>query len=204
MEAKLELRKLMTDMAEIDLMLQARVSLDQFTEYYQKNEVQLRKDFCQPFAQLFKKGRVLQDQGKKPAIAFLAISVLRSFILNHCYQLRLDLYDNSYFLDPVECSIYLDLEYLLKYIDTDIDAFIGSLKECGAKYTTYEVDRIKKDYIEVYASFAQDYILEQLSDILALKEFAVLQKTDDFKIIYGEYLDRTEVIYPAVSESGEN
>lgn len=117
--------------------------------------------------------------------------------------MRLDLYNKDYFLDQVECSGYLNLDYLFKYLDADIDSFIADLKQCGAKFVSYEVDQIKKEYIEVYASFAQDYLAELIPTILELKEFALLKKTPDFKILYGEYHDRTVVLYDALHPDNE-
>jgi hypothetical protein len=200
---EMDLGKIVADMAEMDLMLRASDSLEQFTDYYQKNEAQLKKEFLRPFQELFKRGSTLQTERKQQEIAILAITVLRSFIMEHCYQLRLDLYNAAYFLDPVECSAFLNLEYLFKYIDTDIEQFINGLKECGAKYTSYEVDKIKNNYIEVYASIAQDYLAEQIPAILELKEFSLLKKTPDFKIIYGEYHDQTVTIYDATASESE-
>jgi hypothetical protein len=198
-------REILAEMAETDLMLRAKVGLEQFTQYYENNQAQLRKEFCQPFQALFKKGSALQNQGKQGEIAFLVITVLRSLIMEHCYQLRLDLYNKDYLLDPVECSGYVNLDYLFKYIDTDIESFITGLKQCGAKFASYEVDRIKKSYIDTYAAIAQEYLVEQIPAILELKEFAALKKMPDFKILYGEYHDRTVTLYDASlgNERGE-
>lgn len=195
--------KLVTNLAESELILRAKASLEEFYEYCQKNETQLNKEFRQPFQDLFKKANILQNQGKQQEIAYLAITVLRSLIMEHCYQLRLDLYNASFYLDPVECSAYLNLDYLFKYIDADIDPFIADLKDCGCKYTTYEIERYKKEYLEFYAAVAQTYIEQNLPLILELKEFGTFKKTPDFKIIYGDYYDKTVTLYDATPESSE-
>lgn len=190
------------ELAEAALMLQVEDNLDQFAAYCQQHQERISQAFCHSFQTLFQKGLELQAQGRLGPVAYLAIAVLRTLLMEGCYQLRLDLYDASYFLSKIECSAYLDLEYLFKYIDTDINGLIADLKECGGKYPTYEIDNLKKEYISVYAAIAQAFLVQNLPAILGLAEYKLLKKTADFKIIYGEYLDRTAVIYDAAASSG--
>jgi hypothetical protein len=192
-----------TDLVEASLILTMEANLDKIAEYCQKNDDQLSKSFCDSFQILLQKGMALQKAGKLGEVAYLAISVLRTFIMERRLQLRLDLYDATYFLSKVECSAYLDVAYIFKYIDSDINALVADLKECGGKFNSIEVDELKKDYIDTYSVVAQTFIAQNVPAILGLSEYGLLRKTGDFKIIYGEYLDRTVTIYDAAAiESG--
>jgi hypothetical protein len=192
-----------SDLVEASLMLKLEANLDKIAEYCQKNDAQISKSFCDSFQKLLQKGIALQKTGKFGEVAYLAISVLRTFVMDERYQLRLDLYDPSYFLSKVECSAYLDVEYIFKYIGSDINDLVADLKECGGKYNSIEVDVLKKDYIDAYAAVAQTFIAQNIPAILGLKEYDLLKKTLDFKIIYGEYLDRTVTLYAAAATENE-
>jgi hypothetical protein len=189
--------QLALDLIKTNLMLQMQFSLNEFAAYCQKNEVMVSNSFCSCFQALLKKGSTMQMAGTLGEVAYLAISVLRTFIMASRYQLRLDLYDASYFLSKVECSAYLDADYILKFIDSDIDALVGDLKRYGGKINSIEADQLKKDYIDAYSEVVKAFISQNIQTILALKEYSLLQKAPDFKIIYGEYLDRTVTLYEA-------
>ena len=178
-------------------------NLAQLSEYCTKNTDQILKSLLDNFKMVLAQGILLQKNGQVGEFKYLAISFLRSLIMEKDYRLRLDLYDASYFLSKVECSGYLELGYIWKYLDGDLEALLGELRECGAKYASYEIDEMKKEYLMTYVPVIQLFLLENLEAILSIPEFAELQKTADFKIIYGEYLDQTQIIYDAQAPESE-
>lgn len=169
-------------------------------DYYENNYKKIDGSMKEEFGQVFKKAVRLQEKGLKEKIFYIIISVLRTNILDNCYKCRIDLYDERYFLDKTECSGYFDAEFILKYIDEDISDYLKEASKSNIRIKQYDADEIKKKYMMVYVGVLEKFLYFAIEEILNSGEYLQLQKSQDMKVLFGEYLDKTVEIYSEISE----
>lgn len=198
----MEDKQLIMNLLEARLTIQVQENLLEISNYCTDNAEEVAKAFKESFKNLFDKVVSLQTQGYKREIGYLTISVLRTFSMDKNYKLRLELYDKSFFLDKIECCEYLDIGFIMKYIDKDIELLLNELKDIGMKYKEYEIDELKKNYIGTYIDVIHEFLTNNLTNIFEVPEYDKLHKSSDFKIIFGEYLDKTVTLFDRALEKG--
>lgn len=136
-----------------------------------------------------------QLKGLKNKIAYISISFLWSYTLLGDYQLRVDLLDSLFWLDERECSTQLEFTSFLKFMDDDIEYILKQYISKGMVIYDYEKERLKREYIPIYKTLMENKFKGWVPKILGLSGFDQMQKEDDIKITFGEYLDKTIPIY---------
>ncbi|VBB09030.1 Hypothetical protein LUCI_4316 [Lucifera butyrica] len=139
-----------------------------------------------------------QAAGCKGAGACICISFLRTNILDNIWQYRLDLYDETLFLDRTECTADWEMDFVFdpikKLLDGWQDNFQSGLVANKIKPRHLKNVRLKlaADYHGVAIGFTQNIIAEALKNSPAYQE---LNKAPGFAIVMGEYCDQTKLIY---------
>ena len=137
----------------------------------------------------------MQRQDKKGDIQYLSFSFLRYGIYLDRLELRMDVLDDGFYLDEREaagyyCPIFLQDRYL-----RDLTYLYQKAEEKFIRMQEYELVKIKNKYTGFYKSILLK-IVESLSELIVEEvEKSGVYITDDFKIIYGEYMDSATVVY---------
>lgn len=186
-----KVRQFAFDFTEAKLQKQIDDNREEVFTYFEENSELL----YEPFRQLFRKGRALQQAGQLGAVFVLSITFERQAILDNRYHLRLDLYDQAE-ADEVTCSENWDAGFIFKYIDSDLDAMDAEFTQ---KWTAAERLESKTGYMFAYIDVAENLWTQHIAEVLALEEWQQLQKTADYKVVFGEYQNPAslQIIYDA-------
>lgn len=160
----------------------------------------LRKDFVGSFDRLFHCAAAAQQRGEKGAIAWVCVSYLRSSLLTKTNDLRIDAYDSDFYLDVRETAAYWSGDFVYRQLEPDIAYFIKAAREHLIRVSTGEIKFFMTDYFCHYADFLQSYCRRHLPEAMALESYRRMEKTAAIKFTFGEYLEKTKVIYPNATE----
>lgn len=89
---------------------------DEFTkiiEKYKTSREKIKENLTSKFNSVCKEAISLQEKELKGEIRYIYFSMLRTKILENKGEWRIDLYDEKWFLDKEECSINIDLEFII-------------------------------------------------------------------------------------------
>lgn len=172
----------------------------------EKNRVKISKQFQHAFDEVYQKAAGMQKAGKKEAIAYVCISILRSSLLTKTYQLRIDLYNSNLYLDRTECANYWDVGFAFQQLDNDIDYFTKCARKKIVRIQQAEILLYMQDYQEHYFDLLEEFCVEHIAGLLELPSWKALKKQAEIKFTYGEYLDKGVILktdYNQINERTE-
>lgn len=140
----------------------------------------------------------MQEQQIKGKLQYLVFSFLQCGIYFDRLELRIDLLDDSFYLDEQESAAYYYPDFLQEKYVEDLNFLQKKAGEKFVRLQNYERVDIKKEYSGFYQSILFRMI-ESLTEVILelLAECKVLIK-EDFKILFGEYMDNAKVLYEGV------
>lgn len=104
-------------MQGIDLERKGRELITELDGYVKEHWEELTEKFVDCFTGYCVEIAKMQQQGKKGRIAYIHFSVLRTNILLKKHELRMDAYDENWYLDPAECSCHYPVEEIYSYLE---------------------------------------------------------------------------------------
>lgn len=136
----------------------------------------------------------MQKQGQKADIGYLVFSFLRSSMFQENLEIRVETLDDSFYLDMQESAAYYRPSFLQKRYQEDIARLCQQVEKKFVRAQANEMFLVKEQYISYYESFLYQMI-ESLAGLI-MKEVigSSIRVTDDFRIIYGEFMDKASVI----------
>lgn len=157
---------------------------------FQQNSISLCKVFSNKINRLTQKVKEAQTSENKGAIRYLCFSFLQSSLYTNSFDFRMDVYDESFYKDLCETSVYWSPDFIFRYYAEDTIYF---RKQIG-----YQIPRIKEDeimtfcrsYILHYYRITQQFIQDQLVQVLQEIKNAGLVLADQLTVIFGGYFDR--------------
>ncbi|MBD5546492.1 MAG: hypothetical protein HDQ97_03720 [Lachnospiraceae bacterium] len=140
-----------------------------------------------------------QKQGQKGDIQYLAFSFLRSSLYVDRMELRIEVLDDGFYLDRQETAGDYCITFLRERFLGDLSLLYRKVKEKFIRFQNYELSVIKMQYSSYYDALAYRMI-ENLRELIVQEVLkSGISITDNFKIIYGEFMDKAVVVY----EKGE-
>lgn len=145
----------------------------------------------------------MQKDHKKNEIKYFVCSFFRYSI----YLGRLEFYihamDEGFYLDEQETGIYYCPQFLQTPYLEDINYLHKKTAEKFMRIQEYELLNVNEEYIEFYYSIMYK-MLENVSGlIMETIEKSSILISDDFKIIYGEYMDNATILYTKKRDENE-
>lgn len=115
------------------------------------------------------------------------------------YEIRIDLYNKTFYLDPYKVYEYWDMDFLFQFFEKDL-AYIW--KQIRSAYPPlliqvqdYEEKEFALWYIRHYYKLAEMFFRDQLTKILEQKEFQLLKREENFMILYGGYMEEQSILF---------
>ena len=162
--------------------------------HYDENHLQIDRQFEDIFQQLFELGVKAQQAGKG-TISYFSISHLYSSIATGTGELLLALYDEQLYFDNEPVYIYWTPSLLWNQFDSDMKKIIHDLKNRLFRLKKYELDAVTMEYAESYFKIEHKMFANYSPLIISVLEKSELEKTPDFTILYGGYLDTAAVLW---------
>lgn len=136
-----------------------------------------------------------QWREQKGDIQYLVVSFLRISLHQDNIKFRIEVFDDGFYMDRKEISRNYFPSFLQKKYSEDLSRLY---KDAGSKFVRlqgYELLWIKEQYTHYYEAIVYRMI-ENLSRLIMRKvEESSISVTDDFKIIYGEFMDKAVILY---------
>ena len=139
--------------------------------------------------------REAQNRQQKGAIQYLVFSFLKSGIYMDKLLLHLECLDDGFYLEQQEASIIFELSFLQKQFMEDLTFLHNMIQRKFIRLKKYELMEIGMKYADFYHSLIFKMTNSLLSLLMQEIEKSNISVTDQFKILYGEYLENAAVVY---------
>lgn len=174
-------------------------------EFYRENKEEIDSKLRKKFDFICQKCIEMQNGNVKGEINYIYFSFLRTSLLEGKGEFRIDFYDENWFLDKNECSVNIELDFLYKSL-FELEPQLKERKmEYGRTITDMDVEYIILDEADKYnilcTEFLRGIVNEQFINVPSYKE---MKKSSSIKILAGEFMGESEIIYEADSEETED
>ena len=173
-------------------------------EKYKDNKEKIEADIEQKFNDICKMTSILQESKIKGNIKYIYFSFLRTNIIENKSDYRIDFFDENWFLDKVECSININLDFIFDFLFSHMEELKIRANEYRRSVTQMDIEEIKIIESEKYNFFAIEYLRDIINGLIEIQSYKEMSKSEEVFIMAGEYMDNTELIYPPQEENIAN
>lgn len=157
--------------------------------YYQTYQGSIFQELIKSLRKLMLTVKEQQNCGVKGTIQYAVISYLYSSIITKSYDFQISFYDDLLYLDPIESCIYWCPNFIFRYIDEDICFLKKALQATFIRIRDYEIDDIRRRYVEEYLTLAASLFQNNIVEILKACNIDELKLDDEVQILFGGYID---------------
>lgn len=169
--------------------------LNQLDLYIKNNFDQLTDRVSDCISQFGESIYQMQQGGKKGAVAYLQFSMLRTNILRNRHELRLDAYDDTWYMDMAECSGSFKVDEVLSPL-TKFSAMVEALwKEASTSMTLRETQSRIFEESQKYLIFLAELIRLGMQKAVETEGYRKFAKAPVFVVCIGGLLDRVDILY---------
>ncbi|WP_098748613.1 hypothetical protein [Paenibacillus sp. EZ-K15] len=169
--------------------------LDIISESYIQNQDATIAEFVSSVDSACKKAAELQDAGMKGDIQYIYLSLLRTSLMEYKVSYRIDIHDERWFLDPVECSSHWKAEFIFNPLFQRMRELEAVKSSYARKISTMDIERILQIEAIRYHLLAIEFMRNMVPSILECEGYNLLVKKPNICILAGEYRDRSELLY---------
>lgn len=137
----------------------------------------------------------MQQQGCKGAIAYIHFSILRTNILLKKHEIRLDAYDENWYLDTVECSGSYPVERFYSYLEEYGDAVEEFRIKSIGKVSLAEAQKRVFEESNLYLFFIAELIRVGMRRVIKTEEYQRINRASCFVVCIGGFMDRFDILY---------
>ena len=169
--------------------------LSKLDSYGQIHFDKLVDEFVACFEGYCEKIASMQEAGKKGAIAFINFSVLRTNILARNHELRIDAYDENWYLDRGECSGVYDVSQLYRWLDVFADNLEATRKKYMGKLKYSKKQKLIFEESDKYLIFVAELMRVAIKKAVQTEAYHKTTRHEVFVICIGGYQDRVDILY---------
>lgn len=169
-------------------------SVHKLMEIYQIEEN--RQAVIQAFKELASRGGEFHkdsDDGKKAAS--LGITYLLSSILTKTYDLKLSLLGEGFWLEGEPVEILWKPPYFFEYFEEDMAYIIKELRNRFPRLCSAEEDAVRLKCVEYYLAAVRKLCTDMAEEIMEIREFRELNKTEKFFLFFGRFQGEGERLW---------
>lgn len=179
----------------IDLHQKSKELVTRFDYYMKEHMEELIMQFVDCFLNYCDKIYQMQQQGDKGAIAYIHFSVLRTNILLKKHEIRLDAYDENWYLDTVECSGSYPVEKFYAYLEEYGDAVEEFRMKSMGKVSLAEAQKRVFEESNLYLFFIAELIRVGMRKVIKTEEYQKINRASCFVVCIGGFMDRFDILY---------
>lgn len=182
-------------MQGFDLQRKSKELATSLDDYVKSHFDQLVAQFVDCFSGYCDKIYQMQQRGKKGAIAYIHFSVLRTNILLKKHEIRLDAYDENWYMDTVECSGCYPVGEFYSYLEEYGDMVEELRSKSMGKVSLAEAQKRVFDESNLYLFFVAELIRVGMRKVILTEAFQKIKKASCFVVCIGGFLDRFDILY---------
>lgn len=164
-------------------------------DYVKKHFEQLVRQFVDCFSAYCDKIYQMQQEGIKGAIAYVHFSVLRTNILLKKHELRLDAYDERWYMDPVECSGCYPVGEIYSYLEKYGNIVDDLQRKSNGKVSLAEAQKKIFNESNIYLFYVAELIRIGMRNILQTEAYQRIDRAPCFAVCIGGFMDRFDILY---------
>lgn len=145
--------------------------------------------------ELLKNVDTIQKEQKKGDLQYLVFNFLRSSIYSNQLELYLDALDSGFYLDVHETSVHYKLDFLIKFFLNDLELIHKIAEEEFVRLQSYELFEVKERYADFYSALICKILESQKNLIMDVVLESGIGITNNFQILYGEYMGNAVTLY---------
>lgn len=153
-----------------------------------KEQETILTDLKNTFDQLFVQAEQQQTENRKDKARYIVVSHLYSGFVSGSYEYRIDILDESMYLDTQECCVYWQPRFLFPYTEADHQWFKTMLRKKYIRLRNYEIRKVEWNYQFYYHSIIYHLLKNMVNEIERMESFIHMQKTDETLFLFGEYM----------------
>ena len=193
-------------MESVDLQRKSKELAVRLNDYVQSHFEELTAQYVECFAAYCDAVYQMQQQRRKGPIAYIHFSILRTNILMKKHEIRLDAYDENWYLDPVECSGSYSVGAVYSYLDEYAEAVETLRKNAGGNVSLAEAQKKVFDESNLYLFYVAELIRAGMRTAVQTQAYQRMERAPCFVVGIGGFLDRFDILYKedaTVKDSGE-
>jgi len=153
--------------------------------------------------QSLKRASALHNQQKKGKLNYLAFSLLSYGLYMDRLEMRIDAMDDGFYLDVEEAAEYYQFVFLKDRYLEDLEILYKKVHGKFIRLQNYELEQLKITYAKFYFSIIY-HIMESLSELIVQTVAdSGIPVAENFKIIFGEYMDQAVILYAREKKGNE-
>lgn len=137
----------------------------------------------------------MQKKQNKGGLQYLVFSILKYGMYLDSLEMRIDAFDDSFYLDEQEAASYYHPIFLRDRLVEDLNFLCKKVKENFIRLQNYEFLDIKREYADFYYAILFRMLESMAGVIVDTVMDSGVNVTADFKIIFGGYMEKGVVIY---------
>lgn len=182
-------------MQGFDLQRKSRELATSLDNYVKSHFEQLVAQFVDCFSGYCDKIYQMQQQGKKGAIAYIHFSILRTNILLKNHEIRLDAYDENWYMDSVECSGCYPVGEFYSYLEEYGDIVEELRSKSMGKVSLAEAQKRLFEESNLYLFFVAELIRVGMRKVILTEAYQKIKRAPCFVVCIGGFLDRFDILY---------
>ncbi|MCM1258324.1 MAG: pentapeptide repeat-containing protein [Roseburia sp.] len=182
-------------MQEFDLQGKSRELTGLLDEYVTSHLEELKEKFTDCFCNYCDKIYEMQQQGKKGAVAYIQFSVLRTNILLNRHEIRLDAYDENWYMDRVECSGSYPVKEFYLYLEKYGEAVEELRVKSQGGVSLAQAQKRVFDESNLYLFYVAELIRIGMRQVVKRESYQRIERAPCFMVCIGGYLDRFDILY---------
>lgn len=182
-------------MKGFDLQKLSKESAVKLDAYVKGNFGQLVSVFTDCFSGYCNKICKMQKQGRKGAISYIHFSVLRTNILLRKHEIRIDAYDENWYMDCAECSGVYKAEKIFSFLEEYENAVEKMRNTSGGKASLAEIHNRVFDECNLYILYLAEVIRAGMRDAVKTEAFKMMKRNSCFVVCIGGFMDHFDILY---------
>lgn len=182
-------------MKSFDLQRKSRQLAESLDEYVKSNFDKLVEDFLESFCSYCDKIYKMQQQGKKGAVCYIHFSVLRTNILLRKHEIRLDAYDENWYMDLEECSGSYAAGEIYSYLDEYGELLEELRRESPGMVSLAKAQERIFSESRIYLFYVAELIRAGMKKAVQTEAYQRIRRGDCFVVCIGGFLDKFDILY---------
>lgn len=154
--------------------------IDQFLIYFEP--------YCQKIIRM-------QKEGRKGNICFIHFSILQTNLLAKRHTIRLDAYDENWYLDRAECSGEYDVSEFYQWLDEFADILDETRNNGFSLVTLLDVQRAVLKESNKYLLFIAEVVRVGMRKAIETESYRKMKRGEPFIVCIGGFQDKVDILY---------
>lgn len=181
-------------MQGVDLQKKSKELSAKLDNYIKNNLEALIEKFVVFFSSYCDQIYQMQQKGKGE-IAYIQFSVLRTNILLKRHNLRIDAYDENWYMDFKECSAIYPVEEIYIFLEEYGDVVEELRRKAEGKISLAEAQKRIFEESNIYLFYVAELIRLGMRKAIQTEAYQRVNRAPCFTVCIGGFLDRFDILY---------